>query len=389
MEEKLSVVIPVYNTDKYLERTLDSVLHQTFSVYEVICVDDGSTDDSLSILNNYAKQDERVKVIHKKNGGSVSARKSGIMEAKGTYVTFVDSDDFMEPMMYEEMMGLAVKYDADLVTSGFIRDYNNTTVANDEKIKKGLYVGEQIKKNILGSLIDVNSFYSTEISPSLCNKIFKKNKLINIMMRIDDRITLGDDDAVVYPFLFRSNTIVVSGKNYYHYCVRESGSVMGVRRPNDKDSVAILLQYLEREFRNADEPGLAMMVQFHMLKMQFLLLRSASKVLRYDGEILYPFGEIKKEGKILLYGYGKLGAEIRAYLEEQGFLIVGWADEFANRPDVIRPKNIGSVDFDYVIITVLIADVIQSIRKELEKRGIEKEKILYLDAQMMVNDYSE
>ncbi len=387
MQEQLSVVIPVYNTDKYLERAIESVLQQTFPVYEVICVDDGSTDDSLSILNNYAKQDKRVKVIHKENGGLVSARKAGIKEAKGTYVAYVDSDDFIEPVMYEEMMELAVKYDADLVTSGFIRDYNNTTIVNDEKIKKGIYIDEQVKRNILSSLIDVNSFYRTEISPSLCNKVFKADKLKNIQMRIDDKITLGEDDAVVYPFLFRSNVIVVSGKNYYHYCIRESGSVMGVRRLNDKDSIDILLQHLEKEFQNADKPGLDLMVQFHMLKMQFLLLRSASKVLKYDGKILYPFGEIKKEGKILLFGYGKLGVGIRAYLEEQGFSIVGWVDKFASRQDVIRPENIDSLYFDYVIITVLIADVIQSIRKELEERGIEEEKILYLNAKMMVEDY--
>ena len=139
MEEKLSVVIPVYNSEPYIRRALDSVLGQTCPVHEVVCVDDGSTDGSLEILKEYAKRDKRVKIIQKENGGSTSARKAGAAHATGAYLAFVDSDDFVEPLMYEEMLALAVRCDADLVTSGLIRDYGNSCTENNEEIAKGIY----------------------------------------------------------------------------------------------------------------------------------------------------------------------------------------------------------------------------------------------------------
>ena len=100
----LSVIIPVYNTEAYLKRCLDSVLGQTYKNIEVICVNDGSTDNSLQILKDYEKKDKRVLVIDKENGGVVSARKAGIKAASGEYCTYVDSDDWIEPNMYESIL---------------------------------------------------------------------------------------------------------------------------------------------------------------------------------------------------------------------------------------------------------------------------------------------
>ena len=376
MQEKLSVIIPVYNSEKYLKRALDSVLGQSFPVYEVICVDDGSQDGSLRILNDYAKQDARIKVLHKENGGPTSARKMGISKAGGAYVAFVDSDDYIEFIMYEEMMALAVKYDADLVTSGFVRDYGDSMVVNDETITKGL----------MSCLIDTNSFYRTGISPSLCNKIFKIDKLKSVQMKMDDRIFMWEDDAVIYSYLFRSRRVVVSGKSYYHYCVRETGSIMGSNLSDRLElSMELLLDYLEREFRNAQGQGANLMKQYQILKTSYLMMKCAPRVLRYDGEVLYPFGRIQKEGRILLYGAGKLGMELKSFLERQGFLIVGWVDKSAERPGVIRPDEIHMLNFDYVIITVLIADVAQHIWKDLMKLGVPKYKILSVDVKMITS----
>ena len=384
MQEMLSVVIPVYNTEKYLKRALDSVLQQTFPVYEVICVDDGSIDGSLGVLMDYAGQDSRIKVIHKENGGPTSARKMGVFEATGTYVAFIDSDDFIEPQMYEEMMGLATQYEADLVTSGFIRDYGNSTIANNENIKKGVYSGDRLKTDVLSCLIDKNSFYRTGISPSLCNKIFKTEKFQSVQKNIDDRIFMWEDDAVIYPYLFRCDMVVVSGRSYYHYCIRETGSAMSIGRTVDLElSMNLLLEHLKKEFYDADELGLDMMKQYRILKTSYLMMKHASKVLRYDGNILYPFGKIEKDDRILLYGAGKLGVELKSYLEEQEFLVVGWVDRSADRPGVSRPADIHNIDFDYVIITVLIADVVENIREDLKKIGIPEEKILFVDVKMI------
>ncbi len=383
MTGMLSVVIPVYNAENFIRRALESVLSQSYAVHEIICVDDGSTDGSADILKEYADRDERIKVLRKDNGGSTSARKAGVIEAQGTYITFVDADDFIEPNMYEEMMSMALKYDADLVTSGLIRDYGDSCIVNHEKLERGVYTAGETKDKMLCSLIDTQSFYKTSISPSLCNKIFRAEKLQAVQMNVDDRVIVGDDDAVIYPFLFEAQRVVVSGKSYYHYCIRESGSNLGVRRENDLEAYQILFSYLETAFRKADKPGLNLIKQFQVLKTYFLLLKFPTKVLKYNGEILYPFGRLKKETKILLYGAGKFGVEMKKYLEGQGFQIVGWVDKSAKRPEVIRPDEMNHLEFSCLIITVLISDAVEQIKEELEQKGIPDEKIICVNVRMV------
>ena len=113
----LSVVIPIYNVEKYLRRCLDSVLNQNYDNMEIICVDDGSTDKSGLIADEYAQKDSRIQVIHKKNGGLVSARKAGTAVSKGSYITGIDSDDYIDADVYGEMMRSIMDADADLITS--------------------------------------------------------------------------------------------------------------------------------------------------------------------------------------------------------------------------------------------------------------------------------
>lgn len=378
MGEKLSVVIPVYNAENYIERALESVLRQTRPVYEVVCVDDGSTDGSLRILNEYAKHDRRIKVLHKENGGSTSARKAGVRIARGDYITFVDADDFIEPQMYEEMMELAVRHKADLVTSGLIRDYGDSVTVESEAIEPGVYEGEQLLKGILAKLVDRHRFYKARLSPHIVNMVFQTDILREVQMNVDDRVIVGDDDAVIYPFLFRAETVVVSGKNFYHYCIRESGSIMGVCRADDYGALQLLFAHLEKEFQMADAPGLELMNQLALLKTYFLMLRFPEKVLCCDGECLYPFGSVKKEDRLLLYGAGKFGVALKSYLENEGFRIVGWVDQSANRPEAMC-----GMDFDCVLIVVLIADGVQHIRENLKVMGIADAAIRCVDAQMI------
>lgn len=119
-DEKISIVIPIYNTEQYLDKCVDSVLNQTYKNLEVILVDDGSTDDSGKICDYYAAKDQRVVIIHQRNQGNNVARKNGVKIANGDYVGFVDSDDWIEPDMYQCMVDNIKKNNADIVSVGFI-----------------------------------------------------------------------------------------------------------------------------------------------------------------------------------------------------------------------------------------------------------------------------
>ena len=137
----LSVIIPVYNVAPYLPRCLESILQQTRKVQEIICVDDGSEDESGQILDAYAQKNENIYVIHKENGGLVSARKAGLAMATMPYATYVDSDDWIESEMYEIMMDAMLQTDADVVASGYLYDQMDRQRIFVDSLPTGLYEG--------------------------------------------------------------------------------------------------------------------------------------------------------------------------------------------------------------------------------------------------------
>lgn len=153
---KISIIIPVYNSQKYLNQCLDSIINQTFNDFEVICIDDQSTDSSLGILQNYAKIDPRIKIIRQENAGAGAARNAGLKIAKGDYILFLDSDDFFELNMLEKAYEACVKNDLDFVVfrsdiyddkaNKFILQY--FTVRSDLLPKKRIFCYKDIKKDL-------------------------------------------------------------------------------------------------------------------------------------------------------------------------------------------------------------------------------------------------
>lgn len=184
MSSKITVLVPAYNVALWIGKTLDSILFQTYKNLEVIVVDDGSTDETGAIIDAYAARDPRVVPIHQPNGGLVAARETGIANATGDYVTFVDGDDTIEPYMYERLMANALKYDADISHCGmcFIfpdghrEDHYGTGVTqvhdNIEGLKE-LFTGEQVE-------------------PSLCNKLYAahlvKDSCLDLSVRNNEDI---------------------------------------------------------------------------------------------------------------------------------------------------------------------------------------------------------
>ena len=165
---KLSVIVPVYNTSKYLKKCLDSILNQTFQDIELILVDDGSTDNSYSILEEYKKKyPKKIVLLQKENGGQGSARNLGLKHAKGDYITFVDSDDTIDKNMYDEMYNLAIKRKYDIVVCG-LQDYyeqNNSTQEISLNLKEEVSIPEALLKSV----------------PSVVNKIYHRSLFKNML----------------------------------------------------------------------------------------------------------------------------------------------------------------------------------------------------------------
>ena len=140
---KISIIVPIYNVEKYLDKCVSSILNQTFTDFELLLVDDGSPDRCGEMCDEYAKKDSRVKVIHRKNGGLSAARNSGIDAACGKYIGFIDSDDYIEENMYEHLYDVITKYDADIACGGIFDTYPTKTTLLYEPLGPVCVNGEE------------------------------------------------------------------------------------------------------------------------------------------------------------------------------------------------------------------------------------------------------
>lgn len=212
--EKLSVIIPVYNVEKYLKKCIESVIKQTYKNLEIILIDDGSTDQSSIICDKYKKLDNRIRVIHKENGGISSARNMGIRMASADFITFVDSDDWIAVDIYEYAMDLQKKSNADIVQFAFEKVYSEVYDKKTSEIQCEEYNG----KELIPCIYQSNSLVS--ISPWA--KIYRKGLFINNMFT-ENRIF---EDTLLMPKLFfEAKKVLISNKTGYYYYQQNMNSV--------------------------------------------------------------------------------------------------------------------------------------------------------------------
>lgn len=217
----LSVIVPVYKTEKYLSDCIDSLLAQTISDMEIILVDDGSPDNSGAICDTYAAQHTNIKVIHKANEGQTLARKAGLQQACGDYVTFADSDDWVESDMYERMLDLAQKHQADMVAVGLTRDFTDHSEIYCNPTSSGVYEGDSLNELRNQALFYLPAL-SEGIAPSLCLKLFKRELAMEGMMPRKDTIRRGEDLLCTHAILTKARRVVIDNTNHaYHYRIWE------------------------------------------------------------------------------------------------------------------------------------------------------------------------
>lgn len=218
----ISVIIPVYNVERYLEQCLISVINQSFQELEIILVDDGSQDRSSEICDEYARKDKRIKVIHKENGGLMAAWKDGVRVSKGEYIGFVDSDDWIDEDMYENLYRAVQENQADIALCGWIRE--GTDIHEKERmfITGGKYSREDLEKDVFPRMISFGKMLDRYIAPNKVTKLFKKELLENNFKYFDDDISIGEDMVSSFSCIFDAKTIYVLEDFFpYHYRLNE------------------------------------------------------------------------------------------------------------------------------------------------------------------------
>lgn len=225
MNKLVSIIVPIYNSERYIERTIVSILNQSYKDIELLLINDGSTDDTINILNSYAKKDSRIVLINKENEGVSATRNIGLDKCKGNLVTFVDADDYVDGTMIEQLVTLLETHDSDISCCGNLLERPDKTIPiHGTNVLMNLNRKEALIELIIGK----------NIEPSVCSKLFKKEIVYDI--RFDKDIKYNEDYLFNLYAFKKAKRITFLDKPLYHYNLHANSSTtaaLNIKRVSD------------------------------------------------------------------------------------------------------------------------------------------------------------
>ena len=247
----ISVIVPIYKVENYLNRCVESIVHQTYHNLEIILVDDGSPDSCPRLCDEWAKKDSRVKVIHKKNGGLSDARNAGMQVATGEYISFIDSDDDIALDFFESLLSVMLKEDSDIAECSVVKFYEDGRM---EEFSDDMAVSTFETEAALSGLIAENPFHQ-----HVWNKLYKTELVRDIPYAVGK---LNEDEFWTYQVFVRAKKVSKINKTMYYYFQRSS-SIMGesynIRRLDALEGKANRQKYIEERF-----PSLSLQAKIDM-----------------------------------------------------------------------------------------------------------------------------
>lgn len=265
-----SVIVPVYKVEKYIHQCVDSILGQSFSNFELILVDDGSPDNCGAICEEYAAKDPRVKVVHKENGGLVSARRAGYGICTGHYICNVDSDDYIAPDMLELVAGKICTHNVDAVLFGYVRFDGSSEVPHAQGAPAGLYDGN--KMDIIRKSLILGNCTGISVHNGLWSLIMRKERIDPHFTAFPATVCRGEDMIVTAPSLAECSAIYVLEECLYYYRTTP-GSIMNSHKGNELDQALILADYLSEKMGEA----------YHQRLHGYVLLECYDHLTHYQG----------------------------------------------------------------------------------------------------------
>lgn len=371
----VSIIVPIYNLGKYISDCVNSLISQTYTNIEIILINDGSTDNSKDICEEFCKLDSRIILLnHTTNLGVVTTRNDGIKVSKGQYLLLVDGDDWIEGDTVEIFMNKIA--DTDLVSCGFIKEYDAKT---NSKVYNKNVLGIKNIDEILSNSILASAEGEAIISNFVWGKFFKTELVQKIVNCLDTTITLGEDFVFVYKYLLLCKSVNLIPECLYHYRVRQGSAA----NSKNVQSLAILNKIynsLEKDFNKH------VMKDILIPQLQKWITHRLRRAIN-DGmgfsEKLHSY-VINANGldnkKIVLFGAGDVGKEAFYQLSTFGYEIVLWIDNSKreyNGKRISLPSQILNTDFDIVYIAVNSSGVAEEMQKQLLDMGIEESKILW------------
>ena len=382
MPPLVSVIIPIYNTKKYLARCIESILCQSYSDMDIILVNDGSTDGSLELCEKYREKDVRIQIVSQPNQGIIAAKKAGIRLCRGTYVMFVDSDDWIEPKLLETMVRTIRERGCSLVCTNVYMDYDGSTVEKRNAVPAGTYETRSIAKDL---------FYYKDtdhygILPYSVAKLFPRDMLKEVLNNLSNDIRYAEDKAIVFSFVFKNIKVCFTDDIYYHYCVR-NGSACQSENQDYLVELTAFYKYAKTLFDGHEEREhlLRQLGKYLLSETRYAIdvklgLTSSGKSIYTEPYELDPSVFFVQKKKIILYGAGKVGADYRKRMADCANLeLSGWVDKNYEKYqkeglDVKPVECIRDTEYDYILVAVSKREIFQEIMKELTDMGIADRK---------------
>lgn len=381
---KLSIVVPVYNTEKYLKQCLDSIVCQTYGDFQIVLVDNGSTDRSGEICDKYAESDARISVVHQENRGPAGARERGLQISDGRYVYFIDSDDWLDADLVENLINIIEQYHVDIVLAGSKREYENGR-SFDMKIRgdDGIHDQKWIRDDMMPQIVGVNELYGNVSKIALWNYLIDRKLLETYMKNPASRVDLGDDIIVTYPCLLSAESIYVKQDIYYHYRQRGNSLKRNLSIENYKNPKTAYEVLLAKLCKDMQTEGL--LQQIKDLFFYLYMSCTSGKIDTRNG--IFPYQDFRKGSNIIIYGAGAFGRKIIDSLKESPYAhVAAWVDENRRNQDCVSPmKVLKDVEYDYIILGSLLADLRSSMRDTLKKYNVPEEKIIDIDKTKIQN----
>lgn len=264
----ISVIVPVYNVENYLRKCLESIINQTYKNLEIILIDDGSTDNSGKICDEYAAKDNRIKLIHKPNGGLSDARNAGLEIAKGEYIGFVDSDDWLELNAYEIMLGAIFKNDFDIAICGYVVEFKN------KKIMRALDSNTLIgNEKILNTL-----FYNKNFPNAVWCKLYKREIFRKLRFPVGK---IYEDMLIKFDILKNSTKIIIISEILYHYRQRENSIMHHVNIDKSIEKINVckdIIKKVQNENKTVELAAYAQLYKHYVYMIDDILTLKFSKI---------------------------------------------------------------------------------------------------------------
>lgn len=293
----ISVIVPVYKVEKYIHKCIESIINQTYDNLEIILIDDGSPDNCPKICDEYALRDNRIKVIHQENKGLSSARNKGIELAKGEYIGFVDSDDFVEPSMFQDLYNAIVKNNADISICNF---YVINNKSKEKIIKNGLKNKQYYKIEALREILLDN-----EIQSYAWNKLYKRELFKNVKYPVGKKY---EDIGTTFYLFEKSNRIQYIGKPEYNYLNREDSIVFNYNEQTIIDYIDIIIErykYVEDKYEVLKKYN-----YYYLAKTLITAFNDANSLLNINNLLIVKIEELYRLVKEEFEKYGKISEDL-------------------------------------------------------------------------------